>query len=135
MAYEWGRLIWWLGQNAAAIQALTAIVVVLLTAALVFVTSWYVRLTREMSQTMNQQLAAASIPDIGIAFTRTLESVSRIEDVKDEFAEDLQIQNKSTFPVKLARTASGMSLSGAVGMENRMDNSVRYWCIIRSRNR
>jgi hypothetical protein len=26
MSYEWGRLIWWVGQNAAAIQAISAVV-------------------------------------------------------------------------------------------------------------
>jgi len=102
VAYEWGRFIWWLGQNAAAIQALAAIVVVLLTVALVFVTGRYVRLTREMSQTMRQQLAAAFQPNIGIMFAQPLRSESWNNGVaSDGIADTLQIQNRSASPLKL----------------------------------
>jgi hypothetical protein len=47
MVYQWGRFMWWLaqGQNAGAVQAVSSVVVVVLTVALILVTARYVRLT------------------------------------------------------------------------------------------
>lgn len=44
---QWGRLLWWLGQgqNAAAVQALSAVATVMLTGLIAFVTWKYVSLT------------------------------------------------------------------------------------------
>ena len=51
MGYEWGRLIWWLGQNSAAIQAVAALTTVVLTGVLISVTMRYVSLTQKIVET------------------------------------------------------------------------------------
>jgi hypothetical protein len=47
----------WLNQNAGAVQGIVSIVIAILTAALIFVTYWYARLTRRMALTLERQLA------------------------------------------------------------------------------
>jgi hypothetical protein len=45
LAEQWGRFVWWTGQSASAIQAVSAVGTLILTAALTYVTWKYVRLT------------------------------------------------------------------------------------------
>ena len=61
---------WWLGQgqNASAIQAVSAAVVALFTLILIFLTGWYARITSFMSRTMEMQLKAAFQPNVGIKY-------------------------------------------------------------------
>lgn len=72
MTYEWGRFIWWLGQNASAIQALAAIATTLLTLALVWATSKYVVLTQRILATSEKQLIAQYQPHVKITLNATL---------------------------------------------------------------
>jgi hypothetical protein len=58
VAYEWGRFVWWLGQNAAAIQAFASLITVILTFVLVRITAEYVRLNARMSRSAEAQLVA-----------------------------------------------------------------------------
>lgn len=100
MTHQWGRLIYWLseGQNAAAVQALSAIVVAILTAALIWVTSRYVHLTKAIAETTRQQLAASVQPVLALAI---LESGI------------------------LTRKGQAVSVSGRIGVKNRGSNPVK----------
>jgi hypothetical protein len=60
MAYQWCRLIFWLGQNSSAVQALTSIVTVILTAVLACITYRYMNLTRELARSAREQSACAA---------------------------------------------------------------------------
>lgn len=71
-------MITWLGQgqNAAAVQALTAIAITVLTAVLIGVTWWYAGLTQKMAKTMQdqastmqQQMIAAFQPSVALGFS------------------------------------------------------------------
>jgi hypothetical protein len=54
----------WMNQNAGAVQAITAIVIVGLTAVLIGVTWSYATLTRRMALTMERQLASSFQPSV-----------------------------------------------------------------------
>ncbi len=63
MAHEWGRFVWWAGQNSGAIQALTSIVTVILTAILAYVTYRYVLLTNTLASNSQKQLLLVAHPN------------------------------------------------------------------------
>jgi len=67
MTHEWERFVWWLGQNAGAIQALSALATTMLTVALAATTIWYARLTHHGIRVNKTQLAAQYIPFLGIS--------------------------------------------------------------------
>ena len=56
----------WLNENSGAVQAIAAVVVVGLTATLVWVTWQYVRLTKRISETAQRQLSAAMQPVLSL---------------------------------------------------------------------
>jgi hypothetical protein len=64
MAYEWGRFVWWLNQNAGAVQAMAAVATVVLTAALILVTIRYVSLTAKLLEASEASARANFLPDI-----------------------------------------------------------------------
>jgi hypothetical protein len=64
MAYEWGRFIFWLGQNTAAVQALSSAANVLLTLALVGVTYRYVSLTKGILRASDAAALSVFLPDL-----------------------------------------------------------------------
>src|SRR5262245_43445932 len=53
---QWGRFIWWTGQNSGAIQAMSGVGTLLLTAALTYVTWKYVQLTSAIASLNRSQL-------------------------------------------------------------------------------
>lgn len=61
---QWGRLIYWLGQNGAAIQALAAIITGIFTAVLIGVTGWYAYLTRGLLEASNAAIRSGFMPDL-----------------------------------------------------------------------
>ena len=71
MEYQWGRFVWWLGQNSAAVQALAAVATVVLTCVLILVTRRYVLLTQKILEAGEASICALFLPDInaGIEFT------------------------------------------------------------------
>lgn len=66
MAYEWGRVLFWLSQrqNAAAIQVFFAAITGASTVALLFVTWKYVRLTNKLMLFAGRSLEASVIPNL-----------------------------------------------------------------------
>jgi len=66
MAYEWYRFASWLaeGQNAAAVQAIAAILASIATIILVFITAWYAYITRGILKASHNQLGAVLQPDL-----------------------------------------------------------------------
>lgn len=63
---EWGRFIWWTGQNAGAIQALSGVGILLLTAGLTYVTCKYVRLTSAIANLTRSQLEYDLLPKVAL---------------------------------------------------------------------
>ena len=94
MGYQWGRFIWWLGQNSAAVQALAAVVTVLLTGVLIFVTIRYVLLTRKLVEASEASIRAGFMPDINanIDFTHPR---------KDELS--IYVKNTAEAPICILR--------------------------------
>ncbi|MGA2185649.1 MAG: hypothetical protein ABSH47_21740 [Bryobacteraceae bacterium] len=73
MACEWARFMWWLGQgqNAAAVQAITALVVTVLTVVLIGVTWFCAWKTGELTKL---QLTSNFEPNVDLALTQNMES-------------------------------------------------------------
>lgn len=59
-----GGLLYWLGQNAAAVQGFTAIVTVVLTIVLIGVTIQYVQLTRGILEASEASMRSSFLPDL-----------------------------------------------------------------------
>jgi hypothetical protein len=80
MGYELGRLMWWLNQNAGAVQALSAAVTVMLTVVLAVTTIWYARLTYKSIRLNEYQLAAEYLPflTVQLKFTSEKEATIRL---------------------------------------------------------
>jgi len=66
---QWERLVWWSGQNSAAIQALSSIAVVVLTAVLGGITLYYALITGRMARTMERQIEFSFQPNVLTAIT------------------------------------------------------------------
>src|ERR1700693_1869035 len=69
MDHEWGRFVWWLNQNSGAIQALTSVVVVLLTIILAYCTVRALRTSDRALKISQGQLQAMLQPIVELAFT------------------------------------------------------------------
>lgn len=98
MDYEWGRFVGWLGQNAAAVQALSALATVLLTAVLAGATIRYIILTARLAkqsgkqtEQSKQQLLLIAHPNI---FVHT-----HVE--RQERTIRLEITNRGAYPFRL----------------------------------
>ena len=102
MAYEWGRFTWWLtlGQNAAAVQAVVALVTGILTAVLLIVTWKYVRLTGRLASMTAQNLEVSVLPNL--SFT--------IDDADKPHQVLIGVHNGGTQPVYLlnVKTHAGL---------------------------
>ena len=61
---QWGRFIYWLGQNAPAVQGFTAIITVVLTIVLIAVTIQYVKLTRGILEASEASMRSSFLPDL-----------------------------------------------------------------------
>src|ERR1700692_2768567 len=61
---QWGRFVWWAGQNAGAIQAMTGVGTLLLTAVLAYITWKYVRLTGTIALVTRSQYASDHLPKL-----------------------------------------------------------------------
>ena len=117
MEFELGRLSWWLGQNAAAIQALSAMVTTLLTLVLVAVMWRYVLLARSMLTVSEKHVLAEYQPNISIMLEATLWT--------GEVAFSLQNEGRRT--VRLIGVEVGWTYPGdplmrgrlSVGLDNR----------------
>lgn len=99
------RFMYWLGQgqNASAVQAVTAIVVAVFTVVLIFLTGWYANITKSMAKTMRQQLASAFQPFINIEFVHHFQGKGFSAGVHSESVfSAIHLTNKSAAPIKLA---------------------------------
>jgi hypothetical protein len=97
---------WW-NENAAGVQAITAIVIVLLTLALVGVTCWYVALTKSMVLTLREQLEASFQPNIEMELTncsRGQESDGR-GGHSENVAGTIIVRNTGNLPLKVVTVA------------------------------
>ena len=70
----------WMNENAGAVQAIMAIIIVFLTAALTCVTCWYASLTRRMALTLERQLVGSFHPDIDLTLTNRFQGEGRDRD-------------------------------------------------------
>jgi hypothetical protein len=70
---QWYRLVWWLGQgqNAAAVQALASVAMLLLTVALALITWRYVRLTKTAVDVARAQFQAELEPKLAFSWNRS----------------------------------------------------------------
>ena len=97
----------WLNENAAGVQAITAIFIVLLTLALVGVTWWYATLTKSMELTLKEQLAASFQPNVEMALTDR--STGQGSDWRgghtETVAATIIVRNKGTLPLKVVAVA------------------------------
>jgi hypothetical protein len=103
MEHQWQRFIWWIGQNSAAVQALAAIITVILTAVLIFATIRYVALTRRTLEASEAALRASFLPDISarIDFTHPR---------RDELSVSLQNTGDPTIRIVRAKLTGGSLL-------------------------
>jgi len=95
---------YWLaqGQNAAAVQAVAAIVVAVFTVVLIGLNGWYASVTKDMAKTMRQQLSSAFQPFISIEFAHHFQGKSYSEGVhSEEVFNAINLTNKSASPIKL----------------------------------
>jgi hypothetical protein len=97
----------WLNQNAGAVQAIMAIIIVLLTAALTGVTWWYASLTRRMASTMERQLGASFQPNIGMALTNRFQGEHRDRGgtESESVMGTITITNNGDLPLKVVAIA------------------------------
>lgn len=97
----------WLNENAAGVQAITAIVIVALTLALVGVTWWYAKLTKRMARTLRKQLAASFQPNVEMMLTNL--SHGQGSDGRGEHSETvcgtITVRNKGNLPLKVITVA------------------------------
>src|SRR5664280_2756596 len=97
----------WLNENAAGVQAITAIVIALLTLALVYVTWWYATLTKSMALTLREQLAASFQPNVEMALTNR--SHGQGSDERGGHSENVSgtftVRNKGNLPLKVVTVA------------------------------
>jgi hypothetical protein len=103
MSYEWGRLMWWSSQNSAGIQALSAIAIALLTAALSGITLYYAWITRGMAAIMKQQIQAAFQPNVATSITFRAQGQSSVLGIPkdDSIHANFNVENKGSVPIKL----------------------------------
>jgi hypothetical protein len=113
---EWQRLVWWSGQNSAAIQALSAIAIVVLTAVLGGITLYYALITGRMARTMERQIEFSFQPNVLTAITFQAEGGGTAFGLRheDTVYADIKVENKSNVPIKLV----------SVGMLVKFDNGV-----------
>ena len=97
----------WLNENAAGLQAITAIVIVVLTFVLVGVTWWYAKLTKSMAQTLREQLAASFQPNVEMTLTnRSHGTGSDGRGVNSEnVGGTITVRNKGNLPLKVITVA------------------------------
>ena len=97
----------WFNENAAGVQAITAIVIVVLTFALVGVTWWYAWLTKSMALTLREQLAASFQPNVEM--TLTDRSHGQGSDGRGGHSETvagtITVRNKGNLPLKVVTVA------------------------------
>jgi len=90
MRQLWNSFGWWAGQNAGAIQAISSVVTVVLTAVLAIVTYCYVRLTRELAANSHKQLLLLANPNLAVEIK-----------VASEREVCIRIENRGTYPFRL----------------------------------
>jgi len=97
----------WLNENAAGVQAITAIVIAFLTLALVYVTGRYVALTKSMALTLREQLAASFQPNVEMALINL--SHGQGGDGRGEWSENvggtITVRNRGNLPLKVVTVA------------------------------
>lgn len=112
MAYEWGRLIWWLNQSAGAVRALCAVATVILTVVLAGATIWYARLTSTLNQTAQRQLSAMLFPNLEISISSSGSQGAR--GAHHQIGVSLQIRNRGQQSVLLHRMSLGAMYAGYI---------------------
>lgn len=96
---------WWLGQgqNASAVQAVSAAVVAFFTLILICLTGWYARITGFMSRTMEKQLQAAFQPSVGISYLHHFQGqgINREGARSESVFNYVQLKNDCESPIKI----------------------------------
>ncbi|MHB8302504.1 MAG: hypothetical protein ACYDC6_06645 [Acidobacteriaceae bacterium] len=104
----------WLNENAAGVQAITTIVIVFLTAALVWVTWRYVTLTKSMALTLREQLAASFQPNVEMALTDRFHAQGDGRGGHSEtVGRMIAVRNKSNLPLKVVTFATKLIYDNA----------------------
>jgi hypothetical protein len=104
----------WLNENAGGVQAITAIVIVVLTAALVWVTWRYVTLTKSMALTLREQLAASFQPNVEMTLTDRFRGQGNEHGRYSEtVAGTIIVRNKGNLPLKVVTVAMKLIYDGA----------------------
>ncbi len=106
MVNEWGRFTYWLTQNTAAIQALSAVAIVFLTSVLAALTYKSVKATEVSATTAQHQLEANLQPSIEIHLVPGADMEGRAPG-RHWFSKGgvLTLRNLGATPVKLKRVA------------------------------
>lgn len=107
----WG----WLNDNSAGVQALAAVVIVVLTAALVSVTGQYVRLTKRIAETTQRQLSATIQPVLSLVVLK--EGLLTKLGLPIKFAGRIEIANRGQQPVKVKSISAVVRLRSVKSFE------------------
>jgi hypothetical protein len=97
VAYEWGRLIWWLGQgqNGIAVQAIAAIAASVATVVLFGIRAWYAITTRGLLRISENQLRASLRPDLFLDANATVVLTDPCLNVR------VEVHNNANLPIKI----------------------------------
>ena len=97
----------WLNENAGGVQAITAVVIALLTLALVGVTWWYATLTRGMALTLKEQLAASFQPNVEMTLTDRFQGQGSdgLGGHHESVSGTINVSNKGNLPFKIVSIA------------------------------
>jgi hypothetical protein len=97
----------WLNENAAGVQTITAIVIALLTFALVGVTWWYAKLTKSMALTLREQLAASFQPNVEMTLTNRFrgQGSDGLGGHSETVSGTITVRNKGNLPLKVVTVA------------------------------
>jgi hypothetical protein len=93
----------WMNQNAGAVQAITAIVIVLFTGVLIAVTWWYAKLTRRMALTLEKQLASSFQPHIEMTLADRIRAQRNDGqgNQSEAVSGTITVRNKGNLPLKI----------------------------------
>jgi hypothetical protein len=78
MLYQWGRLLWWLNQNASAIEALSAIVTSFATVVLVLITRRYSSITERLAYIAGREVRSQAQPSMDVRYEFTAPNHFRV---------------------------------------------------------
>ena len=105
MAYELGRFVYWVNQNSGAIQALSAVVIVILTGVLAWLTLKSVKAAEVAAISAQHQLEANLQPTLEMELKPGFDLQSNEGDHPFSKGANLKLRNVGSTPLKLRRVA------------------------------